>query len=39
MVGALWWTAGPWEGEDMFSLEPSTGVAYETYAPIIKAHN
>ncbi|KAK4548300.1 hypothetical protein LTR36_010170 [Oleoguttula mirabilis] len=38
-LGALWWTAGPWEGEDMFSLEPTTGAAYSTYAPIIKNHD
>ncbi|KAK5129033.1 hypothetical protein LTR85_000366 [Meristemomyces frigidus] len=38
-LGALWWTAGPWEGEYMFSLEPTTGVAYSTYAPIIKSND
>ncbi|KAI6780846.1 Endo-beta-glucanase A-like protein [Emericellopsis cladophorae] len=27
--GWLWWAAGPWWGDYMFSLEPPTGVAYQ----------
>ncbi|KAJ5649478.1 uncharacterized protein N7484_003201 [Penicillium longicatenatum] len=26
--GALWWAAGPWWGDYIFSLEPPSGVAY-----------
>lgn len=35
-LGALWWSAGPWWGDYMFSLEPADGVAYGTYADILK---
>ncbi|KAL4905397.1 hypothetical protein BDW74DRAFT_184975 [Aspergillus multicolor] len=28
-LGALWWSAGPWWGDYMYSMEPTTGVAYE----------
>ncbi|KAJ5959898.1 uncharacterized protein N7479_007048 [Penicillium vulpinum] len=27
-LGALWWAAGPWWGDYMFSIEPPTGAAY-----------
>ncbi|KAJ5774229.1 hypothetical protein N7457_009125 [Penicillium paradoxum] len=27
-LGALWWAAGPWWGDYMFSIEPSSGAAY-----------
>lgn len=34
--GWLWWSAGPWWGDYMFSMEPTNGVAYKTYLPKIK---
>ncbi|RMZ01947.1 hypothetical protein D0862_06182 [Hortaea werneckii] len=33
--GALWWSAGPWWGDYMFSIEPTDGPAYDTYVPLI----
>ncbi|CDM33423.1 CAZyme family GH5 [Penicillium roqueforti] len=27
-LGALWWAAGPWWGDYIFSMEPTTGAAY-----------
>lgn len=35
-TGSLWWAAGPWWGDYMFSVEPKDGPAYETYTPILK---
>ncbi|KAF2083299.1 glycoside hydrolase family 5 protein [Saccharata proteae CBS 121410] len=29
--GALWWAAGPWWGDYIFSMEPTDGVAYTAY--------
>lgn len=37
-TGALWWAAGPWWGNYMFSIEPTSGPAYSTYLPIIKQY-
>uniref|UniRef100_UPI003D30D881 Endo-beta-1, 4-glucanase n=1 Tax=Bispora sp. MEY-1 TaxID=554688 RepID=UPI003D30D881 len=34
-TGAIWWAAGPWWGDYMFSVEPDNGPAYSTYDPII----
>ncbi|KAL4743124.1 endo-beta-1,4-glucanase B [Aspergillus similis] len=28
-LGALWWAAGPWWGDYMFSMEPTDGTAYK----------
>ncbi|KAL4973901.1 glycoside hydrolase superfamily [Aspergillus desertorum] len=28
-LGALWWAAGPWWGDYMFSMEPTDGIAYK----------
>ncbi|KAI7647721.1 hypothetical protein KC318_g18420, partial [Hortaea werneckii] len=33
--GAVWWAAGPWWGDHMFSIEPTNGPAYNTYVPLI----
>ncbi|KAJ8064781.1 hypothetical protein OCU04_007091 [Sclerotinia nivalis] len=30
-LGALWWGAGPWWGDYIYSFEPPTGVAYRQY--------
>lgn len=37
-LGATWWAAGPWWGDYIFSLEPSSGVAYSSYLPILQAY-
>ncbi|PYH96095.1 glycoside hydrolase [Aspergillus ellipticus CBS 707.79] len=37
-VGAEWWSAGPWWGTYMYSLEPTTGPAYSTYLPILEKY-
>lgn len=34
-MGAMWWSAGPWLGDYMFSMEPPTGTAYENYLGLI----
>ncbi|EPS30243.1 putative endo-beta-1,4-glucanase [Penicillium oxalicum 114-2] len=36
--GAVWWAAGPWWGDYMFNMEPSTGVAYTGILPILKKY-
>jgi endoglucanase len=37
-MGAEWWSAGPWWGSYMYSLEPSEGPAYSTYLPILEKY-
>ncbi|PWY69941.1 endoglucanase A [Aspergillus eucalypticola CBS 122712] len=37
-VGASWWSAGPWWGTYMYSLEPTDGAAYSTYLPILEKY-
>ncbi|KAK5128249.1 hypothetical protein LTR85_002916 [Meristemomyces frigidus] len=37
-TGALWWAAGPWWGTYIFSIEPTDGPAYSTFAPLIEAY-
>ncbi|KAJ5747665.1 uncharacterized protein N7511_009361 [Penicillium nucicola] len=37
-MGAEWWSAGPWWGSYMYSLEPSSGPAYSTYLPILEKY-
>ncbi|KAK4235566.1 glycoside hydrolase [Achaetomium macrosporum] len=32
-TGWLWWGGGPWWGDYMFSMEPSSGVAYQKVLP------
>ena len=34
--GAMWWAAGPWWGDYMFSYEPPSGEAYEYYDSTLK---
>ncbi|KAF4776601.1 cellulase [Colletotrichum scovillei] len=36
-VSVLWWAAGPWWADYMYSMEPTTGKAYGTYLPILKS--
>ncbi|KAF2840659.1 glycoside hydrolase family 5 protein [Patellaria atrata CBS 101060] len=35
-TGALWWAAGPWWGDYMYSMEPPSGPAYTGVLPQIK---
>lgn len=35
--GALWWAAGPWWADYMYSIEPSTGTAYKSYMSTLQA--
>ncbi|KAL4804787.1 glycoside hydrolase superfamily [Aspergillus unguis] len=37
-LGALWWGAGPWWGDYMYSLEPPSGTAYEGYMSTLKTY-
>ncbi|KAJ5368406.1 uncharacterized protein N7496_008166 [Penicillium cataractarum] len=37
-MGAEWWSAGPWWGSYMYSLEPTDGPAYSTYLPILEKY-
>lgn len=34
-TGALWWAAGPWWADYIFSMEPTDGVAYDAYLGLI----
>ena len=34
-TGVLWWGAGQWWGDYMFSVEPVDGAAYTTYVPVL----
>lgn len=37
-MGAEWWSAGPWWGTYLYSLEPTEGKAYSTYLPILEKY-
>lgn len=37
-MGALWWGAGPWWGDYIFSLEPSEGTGYTYYMDTLKGY-
>ncbi|KAF2018034.1 glycoside hydrolase family 5 protein [Aaosphaeria arxii CBS 175.79] len=36
--GAIWWAAGPWWGDYMYSMEPTSGVAWTSILPQIKSY-
>lgn len=36
--GAVWWAAGPWWGDYMFSMEPEDGIAYEEMLPVLEPY-
>ncbi|OJD35197.1 glycoside hydrolase family 5 protein [Diplodia corticola] len=36
--GALWWAAGPWWGDYMYSMEPTDGVAYTAYLDTLASY-
>ncbi|KAL2813562.1 glycoside hydrolase superfamily [Aspergillus granulosus] len=37
-TGAVWWAAGPWWGDYMYSFEPTSGVAYQGYLGTLQAY-
>ena len=37
-LGALWWAAGPWWGDYMFSMEPTDGIAYTGMLSTLEAY-
>ncbi len=37
-LGAIWWAAGPWWGNYIFSMEPTNGVAWVNILPQIKSY-
>lgn len=37
-TGALWWAAGPWWGDSIYSYEPPTGPAYTLYKPMLEPY-
>lgn len=37
-TGALWWAAGPWWGDYMFNMEPSSGLGYTNYLSILEPY-
>ncbi|RDW69037.1 glycoside hydrolase family 5 protein [Aspergillus mulundensis] len=37
-LGALWWSAGPWWGDYMYSMEPTGGVAYQGMLSTLEAY-
>ena len=37
-TGALWWSAGPWWADYMFSAEPSSGKAWNGYMSILQQY-
>ncbi|KAK4224774.1 glycoside hydrolase [Podospora fimiseda] len=36
--GALWWSAGPWWGDYMFSFEPPSGTGYVNYNGVLRQY-
>ncbi|KAK7408786.1 Endoglucanase gh5-1 [Neonectria punicea] len=36
--GALWWAAGPWWGDYMYSFEPPSGTGYQYYNSLLKTY-
>ncbi|CAG8140142.1 unnamed protein product [Penicillium salamii] len=37
-LGAMWWAAGPWWGDYIFSLEPTSGTAYKGMLSTLKPY-
>lgn len=37
-LGGMWWSAGPWWGDYIFSLEPDDGIAYEYYLSVLEGY-
>ncbi|KAL2672358.1 Endoglucanase gh5-1 [[Neocosmospora] mangrovei] len=36
--GVLWWAAGPWWGNYMYSFEPPSGTGYQYYNSLLKSY-
>lgn len=36
--GGIWWAAGPWWGDYIYNMEPTTGVAWINILPKIKSY-
>lgn len=37
-IGAMWWGAGPWWADYMYSMEPPSGSAYTAYKSILQTY-
>lgn len=37
-MGAMWWGAGPWWADYIYSMEPSTGTCYTAYESILSKY-
>ncbi|CAJ2511298.1 Uu.00g069230.m01.CDS01 [Anthostomella pinea] len=37
-TGAMWWAAGPWWGDYIFSFEPPSGTAYTYYNSLLETY-
>ncbi|KAF1833352.1 glycoside hydrolase [Decorospora gaudefroyi] len=37
-LGSIWWAAGPWWGDYMYSMEPPNGPAWTGILPVIKGY-
>jgi endoglucanase len=37
-LGGMWWAAGPWWGDYIYNMEPTTGVAWTGILPQIKSY-
>lgn len=37
-MGALWWGAGPWWGDYIYSMEPEAGDAYTAYKTVLASY-
>ena len=37
-LGALWWAAGPWWADYIYSIEPTSGTAYNAYMNILSQY-
>lgn len=37
-LGAMWWAAGPWWGDYIFSFEPPSGTGYAYYNDLLKTY-
>ena len=38
-TGAIWWAAGPWWGDYIFTMEPPSGLAYTDILPKIMPYD
>ena len=36
--GALWWAAGPWWADYMYSIEPTSGAAWNGYMSLLQQY-